>query len=143
MAEVAERAPGRAPAVRRGRAAERGAAAAAALAAVQQAKYHALLTRVGLSANANVAVEGIGLDALSSFSDLTEDDIPTMVKELQRTGMIIRQSSQNFLSALRYWVIRQDRLEAQVTSNDFKDLTMRYSLRRWQLLIEKAPKKSD
>ena len=134
MAEVAGRAPGRAPAVRRGRAAERGAAAAAAaaaalaaaaaaaaLAAVQQAKYHALLTRVGLSANANVAVEGIGLDALSSFSDLTEDDIPTMVKELQRTGTIIRQSSQNFLSALRYWVIWQDCLEAQVTSNDFND----------------------
>jgi hypothetical protein len=45
-------------------------------------KYHALLTREGLSANAIVAVEGIGLGALSSFSDLTEDNIPAMMKEL-------------------------------------------------------------
>ena len=138
MADVGARAPAaRAPG--RGRATGQAVAAAAALAAARQAKYHALLTRIGLNANAIVALDGMGLDALSSFADLTEDDIPAMVKELRQTGTIIRQSSQNFLSALRYWIMRQNRLETQVTPNDFNDLMMRYSLRRWQLSNEKAP----
>jgi hypothetical protein len=104
MADAGARAPAaRAPG--RGRAAGQAVAAAAALAAARQAEYHALLTRIGLNANAIVALDGMGLDALSPFTDLAEDDIPAMVKELRRTGTIIHQSSQNFLSALRYWMM--------------------------------------
>jgi len=137
MAEVA-RAPaaGRAPAGQgRGGRAGRGAAALVA----QQAVYHALLTRIGLSADAIVALEGLGLDSLISFTDLTEDDVPAMLKELRRTGTIIRQSSQNFLSALRYGVMRQTRLRSEVTPDDFDEPTMRNALRRWQISTEKVP----
>ena len=120
----------------RGDRAVRGAAAAA-MAANQS--YHDMLTRVGLSANAIVAIEGLGLDNLRSFIDLSDDDIPAMVKELRRTGTTIRQSSQNFLSALRYWVMRQERLQQEYSPEDFNDETMRYALRRWQLSLEKTP----
>jgi hypothetical protein len=50
--------------------------------AAEQANYHNLLARLGLSPNAIVAVEALGLDNLRALIDLTDDDIPAMVKEL-------------------------------------------------------------
>jgi hypothetical protein len=49
--------------------------------AQQQQAYQNLLTRVGLSAAAIVAIAGLALDSLHSFVDLTDDDIPAMIKE--------------------------------------------------------------
>ena len=139
MANVA-RAPAATVAGRgRGGRTGRGVAAVAAAVAQQQQAYQDLLTRVGLSAAAIVAIAGLGLDYLQSFVDLTDDDIPAMIKELCRTGTVIRQSSQNFLSALCYWVMRQERLSLQYTPDDFTDDKMRYRLRRWQLSTEKVP----
>jgi hypothetical protein len=138
MANVA-RAPAATVAGRgRGGRAGWGVAEVAAVAQQQQA-YQNLLTRVGLSAAAIVAIAGLGLDYLQSFVDLTDDDIPAMIKELCRTGTVIRQSSQNFLSALCYWVMRQERLSLQYTPDDFTDDKMRYRLCRWQLSTEKVP----
>jgi hypothetical protein len=126
----------RAPVAGRGRGGRAGQGTAAA---ANQASYHNMLTQLGLSANAIVAIEGLGLDNLRSFIDLTEDDIPAMVKEFRRTGTTIRQSSQNFLSALRYWVMRQVRLQQEFTPDAFNDATMRYALRQRQLSSEKTP----
>jgi hypothetical protein len=81
MADVA-RAPAAAVAGRgRGGRAGRGVAAVAAAVAQQQQAYQNLLTRVGLSAAAIVAIAGLALDSLHSFVDLTDDDIPAMIKE--------------------------------------------------------------
>jgi hypothetical protein len=127
-----------APAPRRGHGGRAGLGAVAA-AAADQASYHDMLTRLGLSANAIISIEGLGLDNLRSFIDLTEDDIPAMIKELRHTGTTIQQSSQNFLSALRCWVMRQERLQQDFTPDVFNDSMMRYALRRWQLSSEKTP----
>ncbi len=132
-------AAGRAAVAARGRGGRGGRGAAAAAAAQQQVAYHDMLRRLALSDNAIAALEGFGLDTLESFIDLTDDDIPAMVKELRRTGTIIRQSSQNFLSALRYWVMRQTRLQQDFTPDNFTDAMMRYALRRWQISQEKTP----
>jgi len=67
-----------------------------------------MLRCTGLSDAAIIALEGFGLDSLESIHDLTEDDIPAIKKELRRTGTIIKQSSQNYLQALRYWIMRQE-----------------------------------
>ncbi len=73
-------------------------------------QFHAMLRRTGLSDAAIIAFEGFGLDSLESIHDLTEDDIPAISKELRHAGTIIKQSSQNYLQALRYWIMRQERL---------------------------------
>jgi hypothetical protein len=75
-----------------------------------QVQYRAMLRRTGLNDAAILALEGFGLDSLEAIYDLQEDDIPAITKELRRTGTIIKQSSQNFLQALRYWIMRQERL---------------------------------
>jgi hypothetical protein len=71
-------------------------------------QFRAMLRCTGLSDAAIIALEGFGLDSLESIHDLTEDDIPAIKKELRRTGTIIKQSSQNYLQALRYWIMRQE-----------------------------------
>jgi len=97
-----------------------------------QAQYQALLRRTGLSDAAIVALEDFGLDSLEAIFDLTEDDIPAITKELRRTGTVIKQSSQNYLQALRYWIMCQERLLRNYTAQEFSDLVMRTSLQRWK-----------
>jgi hypothetical protein len=67
---------------------------------------------------------------------LTEDDIPSITKELRRTGTVIKQSNLNFLQALRYWTMHQERLLRNYTSQEFTYLVMRVSLQRWCIPTE-------
>jgi hypothetical protein len=97
-----------------------------------------MLERVGLNDAAIVAIEAMGLTSIESFNDLTDDDIPAIIKEIRRRGTPIRQSSQNFLHALRYWVVRQERMQENYLSDDFTDNIMRHALRRWQIASESA-----
>jgi hypothetical protein len=98
-----------------------------------------MLTRIGLSDATITALEDLGLDHVGSFHDLTEKDIPLIVKELRRVGVLIKQTSQNFLYALRYWVMRQERLQINYLPEQFDDVTMHYSLQRWQASCETTP----
>jgi hypothetical protein len=68
-------------------------------------QYHLMLTRIGLSDDAIAALEELGLDDVGSFHDITEKDIPSIIKELRKGGILIKQTSQSFLQALRYWVM--------------------------------------
>jgi hypothetical protein len=72
------------------------------------------------------------LDSLEAIFDLIEDDIPSITKELRRTGTVIKQSSQNFLQALHCWIMHQERLLRNYTSQEFTDLVMHVSLQRWK-----------
>jgi hypothetical protein len=99
---------------------------------VVQAQYRALLRWTGLSDPAVTAIEAFGSDSLEAIFDLTEDDIPSITKELRHTGTVIKQSSQNFLQALCYWIMRQERLLRNYTSQEFTDSVMRVSLQRWK-----------
>jgi hypothetical protein len=83
-----------------------------------QVQYGAMLRRTGLNDAAILALEGFGLDSLEAIYDLQEDDIPAITKELRRTGKIIKQSSQNFLQALRYWIMCQERLLRNYATQD-------------------------
>jgi hypothetical protein len=95
-------------------------------------QFRTMLRRTRLSDAAIIALEGFGLDSLESIHDLTENDIPAITKELRRTGTIIKQSSQNYLQALRYWIMRQERFLQNYTPDEFTDLVMRLSLQRWK-----------
>jgi hypothetical protein len=85
------------------------------------------------------ALEGLGLDLLEAIYDLTEANIPAIMKELRRTGTIIKQSSQNYLQALRYWTMCQERLQHNYIPQEFNELVMRDSLQRWKNSTLKAP----
>jgi hypothetical protein len=95
-------------------------------------QYCQMLRRLDLNNAAITALEGFGLDSLEAIYDLTEDDIPAIMKELRRTGTIIKQSSQNFLQALQYWIMRQERLQRNYLPNDFTDIIMRVAIQRWK-----------
>jgi hypothetical protein len=62
--------------------------------------YHDILTRMGLSVAAITGLENLGLDDVQAFNDLTEKDIPSIIKELRRGNVLVRQTSQNYLQAL-------------------------------------------
>jgi hypothetical protein len=91
-----------------------------------------MLHRLDLNDAAILALEGVGLDSLDAIHDLTEDDIPAITKELRRTGTIIKQSSQNYLQALCYWIMRQERLQRNYLPQEFTEIAMRTSLQRWK-----------
>ncbi len=105
----------------------------------EQLQYNTMMTRIGLSPAAIAALVDLGLGNINSFNDLTENDIPSIVKELRQGGVLVRQSSQNFLHALRYWVVRQTRLQEEFSSQDFTLDVMRHALERWQLSSEDVP----
>jgi hypothetical protein len=44
--------------------------------------YHQMLECIGLNAAAITALELLGLDHVGAFHDLTQNDIPSIVKEL-------------------------------------------------------------
>jgi len=104
-----------------------------------QIHFRAMLRRLDFNNQAITALEGFGLDSLEAIYDLTEDDIPAITKELRRTRTVIKQSSQNFLQALRYWTMRQERLQRNYIPQDFNELVMRTSLQRWKNSILKVP----
>jgi hypothetical protein len=83
-----------------------------------------MLECIGLNATTITALESLGLDHVGAFHDLTENDIPSIVKELRRTGTLIKQSSKNFLQALRYWVMCQERLQRNYYHDEFTDIVM-------------------
>ena len=91
-----------------------------------------MLHRLDLNDAAILALEGVGLDSLDAIHDLTEDDIPAITKELRRTGTITKQSSQNYLQALCYWIMRQERLQRNYLPQEFTEIAMRTSLQRWK-----------
>jgi hypothetical protein len=94
--------------------------------------YHDMLRRIGLSAAAITALENLGLDNIQAFHDVTEKDIPAMLKEVCRGNILVRQTSQNYLHALRYWVMRQERFQLNYVPEDFTEELMRESLERYQ-----------
>lgn len=102
-------------------------------------QYHLMLDRIGLNNAAIAALENLGLDHIGSFHDITEKDIPAIVKELRRGGTLVKQTSQNFLQALRYWVMRQERLQRNYVPEEFTDVVMRHSLQQWQASSDKTP----
>ncbi|MFN9979998.1 MAG: hypothetical protein ACK53Y_08805 [bacterium] len=55
---------------------------------------------MGLSVAAITGLENLGLDDVQAFNDLTEKDIPSIIKELRRGNVLVRQTSQNYLQAL-------------------------------------------
>jgi hypothetical protein len=69
-------------------------------AANQVNHYHQMLGRMGFDNAAILALENLGLDHIQTFTDITEKDIPSIVKELRRTGTIVWQTAQNYLHAL-------------------------------------------
>jgi hypothetical protein len=91
-------------------------------------QYHLMLTRIGLSSAVIIALEDLGLDNVESFHDITEKDVPSIIKELQRGGILIKQTSQSYLQALCYWVMRQERLQHNYLPEQFDLITMHYSL---------------
>jgi hypothetical protein len=63
-------------------------------------EYHAMLLCMGLSHAAIMALMNLGLDQLDAFCDITQKDIPLMVKDLWRNNVFVQQTSQNYLQAL-------------------------------------------
>jgi hypothetical protein len=82
-------------------------------------QYHALLTQMDLSAATFASLEDMGLDQVESFSDITEKDIPSIVKELGQNNVLVRQMSQNYLQAICYWVMQQECLQLNYLPEDF------------------------
>jgi len=103
-----------------------------------QVQYRALLRRAGLNNAGILALENFGLDSLKAIFDLTEDDIPAITKELRQTGRVIKQSSQNYLQALRYWIMRQERLLCNYSHQEFTDIVKRLYLQRWKTSMLKT-----
>lgn len=81
---------------------------------------------MGFSDAAITGPEGLGLDHLDTFADVREKDIPSMIKELRRSNILIRQTSQNYLQALCYWVVHQ-RLQVNYLPEDFTEPVMHIS----------------
>jgi hypothetical protein len=111
-------------------------------------EYHNMLGHMGLSVAAITSLENLGLDNIQNFSEITEKDIPSIVKEVRRNNTLVRQTSQNYLHSLRYWVMRQERLQVNYTSQEFDEVTMRESFQRYQTSLDttsqeliKAPEK--
>ncbi len=57
---------------------------------------------MGMSDAAITALEERGLDQMEAFGDISEKDIPSILKELWRNNILICQTTQNYLHALRY-----------------------------------------
>jgi hypothetical protein len=87
-----------------------------------------MLSRMGLGAAAITFLENLGLDAIDAFSDITEKDIPSIVKELQQNNVLVWQTSQNYLLALCFWVMHQEQLHLNYLPEDFTDAIMRTAL---------------
>jgi hypothetical protein len=90
--------------------------------------YAQMLLRLGFSNEAITRLRDLGLTSLEDFCDISEKDIPSIMKELCRNNILVRQTSQNYLQALRYWVMRKERLQVNYTPQEFTDATLRTSL---------------
>jgi hypothetical protein len=107
-----------------------------------------MLTRMGFSNQDVVSLENLGPNNIQAFSKITDKDVPSIIKELRHTNVLVQQTSQNYLQALRYWVMRQERLQVNYIPDDFNELVMRESLQCYQSSLEsisqdlvKAPEK--
>jgi hypothetical protein len=83
--------------------------------------YHLILMRLGFNAAAITQLENLGMTNLEAFGDISEKDIPSIMKELRRNNILVRQTSQTYMQALRYWVIRRERLQVNFVPEDFTD----------------------
>jgi hypothetical protein len=99
-------------------------------------QYHMMLSRMGLGAAAITFLENLGLDAIDAFSDITEKDIPSIVKELQQNNVLVWQTSQNYLLALCFWVMHQEQLHLNYLPEDFTDAIMRTALQWYQASLD-------
>jgi len=106
----------------------------------EQQAFHLMLGRMGFSAQAINALADLGIDSMESLCDITEKDIPSMMKEIRRGNVFIRQTSQNYLQALCYWVMGQERLQLNYLPEDFNDIVMRETLLRYQHSLETPSK---
>jgi hypothetical protein len=95
-----------------------------------------MLARMGFNDAAITALENLGLDHIGAYCDITKKDIPSMMKELRRNNVFVRQTSQNFLQALRYWVIQQEHLQVNYLPEQFTEELMRASLQPYQSTLE-------
>ncbi len=95
-----------------------------------------MLAQMGFNDAAITALENLGLDHIGAYDDITEKDIPSMMKELCCSNVFVRQTSQNFLQALRYWVIPQERLQIYYLPEHFTEELMRASLQHYQSSLE-------
>lgn len=69
-------------------------------------EYVLMLQRMGFTQEAVTQLQDLGLNSLEDYWDISEKDIPAIMKELRRNNIFVRQTSQNYLQALRYWVMR-------------------------------------
>jgi len=107
-----------------------------------------MLQRMGFTQQAIAQLQNLGLTSLEDYCDISEKDVPAIMKELRRGNVLVRQTSQNYLQALRYWVMRKERLQVNYLPQQFTDEVMRTSLQRYQCSLEppshdmiKAPEK--
>jgi len=105
-------------------------------AATSPNEYHRMLGRMSMSNNAITALEDLGLDSMDAFCDITTKDIPSMIKELRQNNILVRQTSQNYLHASHCWVMRQERLQVNYMPEDFDEMEMRESIKRYQTSLE-------
>jgi len=59
--------------------------------------FHRMLRRMGFSNEAIVALGNLGIIHIESLCDVTEKDIPSMIKEVWRGNIFVRQISQNVM----------------------------------------------
>ena len=111
-------------------------------------EYVLMLQRMGFTQQAIAQLQNLGLTSLEDYCDISEKDVPAIMKELRRGNVLVRQTSQNYLQALRYWVVRKERLQVNYLPQQFTDEVMRTSLQRYQCSLEppshdmiKAPEK--
>jgi hypothetical protein len=95
-----------------------------------------MLVRMGFNDAVITALENLRLDHIGAYCDITEKDIPSMMKELNHNNVFVRQMSQNFLHALCYWVIWQECLQVNYLPGQFTEELMRASLQQYQSSLE-------
>jgi hypothetical protein len=61
------------------------------------------------------------------------------MKEMRQNNIVIRQTSQCYLHALRYWVVQQERLQHNYLPEEFTDDIVRILLQRYQSSKEATP----
>jgi hypothetical protein len=102
-------------------------------------QYHLMLERIGLNDAAIAALETLGLDHIGTFHDITEKDIPSIMKELRRCGILVRQTSQKFLQTPSVLGNAPRTIATKLCAKEFTDIAMHCALQRWQATSDKTP----